>query len=610
MRERHLNLSVAGLLAGLLLAFFAAPPAGALEVRSFVDKTEATLRDQIVLTVSIIADREASHRPELPAIRDFQVLEKGSFPRTEMVKGEIRTSTDFVYLLLPRRAGTFVIGPVRVRDKDEVQQTASIRVRISPSASPATEKPEAFIRQEVDISRPYVNEQVVYKLQFFHKVHVMDVQWDPPSFEGFWVEDLGEESRHDQVVGGEMYVVTELRKALFPLSPGALEIDGSSLTCRLSLRRRAGLGPESLFGNRPFRTYAPDARDAVTQRLHADRIRLEVRPLPESGRPAHFSGLVGVFGIRAEIGHERLRVGDSTTLTVTVAGHGNLWDLAAVAPETLDGFKIYPEKPELALEHRQDDIEGFRVFKQSLVPLSKGSREVPAIELHYFDPAAGSYRVASTRPIRIAVDAPLEAAEDLGHSGARSADARGTAVRQVGKDILPIHTGLPGGGTQILSSGLLRSCMAGFLVPPAAVLTCYGLKVRRTRQEVSRNLARRRGARKRAQERLKQAGRGLDGSGGGRFLWQVSQSLKGFLADRLDVAAFSWTPAEVCACLMSQGVDPNTAGSVRELLEVIEGLEFGAVDQGALERGAMYGLYRKAAEMLERMDRSLRSAGR
>lgn len=593
----------------LLLASFStgivpARPALALEVVATVDKAEATVEDQILLTVSVSGERSLPEPPELPPLADFDVVQGGTASQTRILNGQIESSISFTYVLSPRRPGDFIIGPIRVRKKNEFAQSEPIHLRILPAARRGTtaEAPDAFVEQQVDVENPYVNQPVLYSFRFLRSVQAVEAQWDPPPFDGFWVEDLGKERQYQRVLNGQTYLVTEIRKVLYPLSAGVLEIPSHGLTCKLVLPRRSSGRRGDFFGDDFFENPFFAGREAVTKILKPDPIRLHVKPLPETGRPADFSGLVGDFSLSTEIGQVRLRVGDSTTLTVTVSGRGNLRDLAQVPPEEIPGCKLYPDKPSLEWKATEEGIHGTKVFKKALVPLQPGDLEIPAATLSYFDPYEQAYRTARTHPIVVTVEKAAES-EDLRVTEGSPRTTGGAPVQLLGKDILPIHTGLAGAGSQLPSRRDLWLYLFFGLAPPVAFGVCLGLKVRKEQMEVNAHVLRRKRAGRAASKALEQAKKSLKRPGKeAEFYGRLSRALKGLVGDKLNVSALALTPEEIGHTVLAQGVDSELARSVRLFLEELEQLQFGAVREEPAERERRC---RRAKELAKKMDRSL-----
>ena len=587
----------------LLLLYLASPAdVRALEVRAWVDKNEATLEDQILLTLSVTGERRLTGEPVLPPLPDFQVSNGGTSSRTEIRNGQIQSSAERTYVLTPRRTGRFTIGPIRVSRKGHTALTEPIEVHILAASSQTSEAPLAFVAQEVDKDSPFVNQQVLYTFRFFRRVQAMEANWDAPSLQGFWAEDLGKERQYEKVIQGQRYLVTEIRKALFPLAPGTIRIDGTVLSTKLVMPKVRSLGrrgffdddfwPDSIFGGRG-RT--------VQKNLHTDPIALTVRALPDAGRPEGFRGLVGTFRVKAEVGDARLHTGDSTTLTVTVSGMGNLRDLEPITPEELPGFKLYPDKPTLDLNTDGDLVHGTKVFRTALVPLEAGTLTVPPQKIVYFDPKAEAYRVEQTSPIALTVEEganaePLHLVQGSGMAGTKK------TIQVLGKDILPVHTGLGAARSQVLSGVGLWAYTLGLLLPPAAFLGCLVWKRRRERLRNEVHILQRKAARKNARRALKEAHGLMGGSDDAELFRQLARAVKGLVGDKLTLSALACTPAEIHRTLRENGVEEPLADEVRRFLDELEYRQFATAGTQPAEREACV---KQAGELVARLDRRL-----
>ena len=128
-----------------------------------------------------------------------------------------------------------------------------------------------------------------------------------------------------------------------------------------------------------------------------------VKPLPDEGRPADFSGLVGSFSLAGSLDTASCAPGDIVNLRWELrgAGAGDLAEPPSVAPGR--EFKVYPPR----VEARSPDRIA---VSQALVPLSTNAVSVAAVSLAVFDPVAGAYRTLSVGPcpLRVEEKAPDE----------------------------------------------------------------------------------------------------------------------------------------------------------------------------------------------------------
>ena len=106
---------VPGLLAALLFLGGARAARSEVTITLTLDRSEATLADSLVLSVSVAGAHGESARPTVQGLEEFLVRPAGTSTRVEIVNGTYSAGTDFSYLLQPKRAGSFRIGPARGR---------------------------------------------------------------------------------------------------------------------------------------------------------------------------------------------------------------------------------------------------------------------------------------------------------------------------------------------------------------------------------------------------------------------------------------------------------------------------------------------------------------
>jgi MYXO-CTERM domain-containing protein len=136
--------------------------------------------------------------------------------------------------------------------------------------------------------------------------------------------------------------------------------------------------------------------DRVDASVSGEALTLDVRPLPEAGRPKDFTGAVGSFSIRAETEAATVVLGGSLKLRVILEGEGNRSLFDPPRWTELGGFRV--------LGMVDEKGAAARTWTYDLAPVSAQVWQVPAISFAYFDPEPpASYRVARTRPIDVVV---------------------------------------------------------------------------------------------------------------------------------------------------------------------------------------------------------------
>ncbi|MHC5067511.1 MAG: BatD family protein, partial [Planctomycetota bacterium] len=122
---------------------------------------------------------------------------------------------------------------------------------------------------------------------------------------------------------------------------------------------------------------------------------LTVSPLPEAGRPADWSGVVGAISLTATLDRPRITLGESAELTITV--HGERAEQLVTPPQpSVNGAQIYP-----ADNDSSDDNS--RSWRWTVVPISAGTVTIAAVRVPWFDPASHSYQTARSGSLELTV---------------------------------------------------------------------------------------------------------------------------------------------------------------------------------------------------------------
>ena len=133
----------------------------------------------------------------------------------------------------------------------------------------------------------------------------------------------------------------------------------------------------------------------------SNHLRLEVDNVPVQGKPANFAGHIGQYKIQAAATPVEVSVGDPITLTISLTGPDYL-EHVALPPLTnqnnlIKNFKIPSERSTGQIQGKT------KVFTQTIRALRSDIKQIPAVELPYFDTSSGEYKIARTKPIPITV---------------------------------------------------------------------------------------------------------------------------------------------------------------------------------------------------------------
>ena len=130
------------------------------------------------------------------------------------------------------------------------------------------------------------------------------------------------------------------------------------------------------------------------QRL--DPLQIDVRPLPDHGRPANFSGAVGQrFEMKQTLDRDQVRPNDLVTATYTLTFNGYCPSNIYPNVEHLSKeFKAYEPKEVSRTAHRV-------TWTQILVPRTAQATNTALVSVYYYNPHTQRYEVARAYPLKL-----------------------------------------------------------------------------------------------------------------------------------------------------------------------------------------------------------------
>ena len=567
----------------LLFLCFTVYAAGQVSVTAEVNKTSLALDDELTLSVEVKGASGNMLMPELPSLPAFNVYSR------EVQQSSIngKTTTLFRYIMLPRFVGKATIGAIRFTHNGKTYKTDPITVTVYRNAQgvqntrsasttaktvsngnydsaaavkktvekadpnlPPLERNLAnqaykrgdenfFLVAAVSNEKPYVNQPITLAVRFYYNRSFYDAPYQKPTVSNIFMEDAGS-SEGTQSIGGVLYRYTEQRYQLTAASAGKATIGPATV------RYMTGSIPLSpldrLFGG---------SLVSAEETAQSAPITLNVRALPNEGKPKTFYGAVGTgYTISAEADHTQAEAGEAIPLTVTVKGPGNLKATSDLETPVLDGFKIYPTQA-TSENAAGSKNQSYKIFKTVLVPSASGIYTVPSIKWSYFDPVSASYKTIHTDPITLTVSpsTKTESGFDFG------AGKPGNGFQTLGRDIAYLKTSYaPGLSTLAKLSGWetlnwIMLCWLGISVFFASI----GRK----------SLAQKKAYTK-ARGRLKKA----------QSDEAVAEAVSGYLQQKLKISTGSLPLRAIVESLQKRGVTPAAAESFSLLWQRLDTARF------------------------------------
>ena len=522
-----------------------------------LDRNEATIADSITVTVAISGAGTSNYVPVLHGVEKFDVSQQGTSSRIEVINGQMSSEVDYNFLIRPRKTGTFEIAAeVTIGGKTYRTNTATLKIREQARSSGASRGP-VFLTARLSAPKVYVEGQVIYTLKLYHQVRVSNVSLELPQEDYLSFRQLGKSVQYQAIYNGQSYQVVEVRYAVIPSKDGMYHIYPSKMN--MAVFRPSSQSPWGLF-NDPFFSSATGMPMTMT----SESLDLKVLPLPQKGRPKGFSGLVGDFEISSKLEPTHIKAGDSSTLTVVLKGRGNVNCMPDLKLPELKHTKVYADEPVLKVMPDARGLTGSKTMKWALVPERKGDYRIPSLSINFFDPKSGQYRVAETSPISLNV---LPGNIGQAQSSSNSQPVQGTggpvkeAVKELGHDILPIHTSVQDlrTGSHVRPGAMMFWAV---LMAPLFIylMTFLGLRLRE-KSHSSRKASR---AKRAAKELIRQCRKeGLSFS-------DMSLSIRTYLNDRFGLFLGSLTPDEAAEILESNGASHDLAQKLRSVLQGLE----------------------------------------
>ncbi|WP_142784743.1 BatD family protein [Changchengzhania lutea] len=311
----------------------------------------------------------------------------------------------YSYFLAPKGRGTFTVKQASITIDGETYKTLPLKIQVTEAVDkPKDPNDPSYIASEnihlvAEVSKgdPYLNEAitVVYKLYVSPNTGVSN--WRPidnPRFNDFWSQNIEMKTQKIQngSYKGEEYRYVVLQKVvLYPQKTGKLNIEPLSLdiTVQVPTNRR------DIFGSRLM--------TSVNKTVSAGNRTITVKPLPEKGKPADFSGAVGDFNFNVFTSKQVLDASESLQAKVEVTGKGNLklFNLPKISlPSSLE---VYEPEHEENVSTNLSGMQGRISDTYTVVPQFKGKYPIPSISFSYFDLETETYKRLSSQEIIINV---------------------------------------------------------------------------------------------------------------------------------------------------------------------------------------------------------------
>lgn len=371
-----------------------------------VSKNTLGINERLRIEFNMNADGDNFVAPNFEA-SGFRVIGGPSQSVSQSwINGKSSFNKSYIYILLPTQKGQLTIKQAAIEINGQIYKTSPVKINVTnaveipkdPNEAPAVSADDnIYLVADISKSNPYLNEPitVVYKLYFSYSIGISNWrELNKPKYNDFWSQniDIKQLKAEEGMFKGERYRYVVLRKTvLYPQKSGKLEIEPLSLDidCQVPSNRRNFWGQPIMVED--------------SKRVSAGSKIINVRALPESGKPIDFSGAVGQFDFKVNPSKTTLKNGESLDLTLSVIGKGNLKLFSLPKPVVPTALEMYDPVHEENVSTPLTGMTGRITDKYTIIPQYKGSYQIKPLSFSYFDLTSGRYKTITSQPITITV---------------------------------------------------------------------------------------------------------------------------------------------------------------------------------------------------------------
>ena len=362
-----------------------------------LDASQIEVGQQVRLTLTF-DPKEAQGTPDLSALRtDFTIIATEQAMSYTVVNGQARSIGQWGIVLEPKHSGMITIPAFHLGALTSVP----VQLNVSPSTphpsssqsdaknmSVADLKNDVALTVSVDNKSPYLNQEILYKVNLVTRYPLINVRYEAPQVENAILFPIGEGQQYQTIREGVSYQVDEQLYAIFPQKSGPVVVVPPTLH---ALRYASKPQPVTLSG------------DVVT---------LQVQPLPKHFARREWlpSKLVRLRETYDQSGTELVE-GATIVRTIELQAQGLVAQLLPQIsfPESPD-LRTYPGQAEQDNRIQQGELWGRSKMKVTYVFPRSGKIELPAIRVPWFNVKTQklemaelptkSYDIRSAKPIK------------------------------------------------------------------------------------------------------------------------------------------------------------------------------------------------------------------
>ena len=576
--------------------------------------------EQFRLTYTVSGDHSGFRPPSMAPFRVLSGPDQSHSSSFQFINGKTSTSktTTYSYWLRSDKVGTFTLPAASITvNRKKTQNCNELNIQVvsgksngNVSSGKSGEQTQTgqsndlsnenlFALTQVSKKSVYLGEQFVVSQKIYTTLNLAgfgDITF--PSYGGFWAQEVeipGRVSLQRESYNNTVYGVGELKRTiLFPQKSGEIIIEPAEIEVVAQVqsqnqRRRTG-DPfyDSFFGNQVSN---------VTKNCVSDPVKITVKPLPEAGKPAGFSGAVGTFSINSTIDKTELSTNEAITIKYRISGRGNLQLIDLKNVRFPHDFEVYDPKVSRNINTNNNSLSGNITFEYVLIPRNAGTFSINSVNLVYFDPDKEEYITMKSPEYMVTVKKGDVSMADASFSGMSKEE-----VKLIGEDIRYVKTDI---GTLnkidqffFLSKQWVIMVVAAFMLFVILLLSFSIYKKNHADRVGMRN----RKATQLAKKRLIKADGLLKLNNVEGFYDEVSSALWGYLSDKLNIPVATLNVEYAKQTLAEKGIPEEIT---EQFISIVEHCDYARFAPGDLSSG-MKGVYAQSMEIITSLEKGLK----
>ena len=511
------------------------------------------------------------------------------------INGKSSFNKTYSYFLLPMQKGALVIRQASIDIRGQIYKTSPIRITVTaaveqprdPNDTQVTADQSLHLVAEISKTNPYLNEPitVVYKIYFSYNIGITNWrELDKPKYNDFWSQNIdikqlvAEEGKYN----GEKYRFVTLRKTvLYPQKSGKLVIEPLSLDVDVQLpsNRRNIFGQVLLVEDH--------------KRVSAGAKTINVKALPEAGKPADFSGAVGQFTFKVTPSKTNLKSGESLDLEVSVIGTGNLKLFSLPKPIVPTALEMYDPVHNEQVSTPLSGMTGKISDKYAIIPQYKGKYPIKPMVFTYFDLGSSSYKTIFSPEIMVNV---LEGPNASDNSVATTSETKKSVLSSAQFKFIKLKTEL----TSIKQSDFYGSTLFYFLsVLPflcIPVIVLFKKKKEAIDGDVAGNKIKL--SNKLAKKYLSEAQKEIGNKE--PFYIALEKAMHNFLKAKINIETSEMSKEKISEILLERKANPDAITSFINLTENCEFARYAPSSSAAIQQD-----YDKAVAIISELEKQI-----